>query len=137
MSHNFCRHLLRAVRREANSDIRKDCDTWGVLQSGTKARPYYVVEGDRGQIVWEGRACCRYDARHNAIVHKMNAAIKDTCAAMVQGDRRDAEIMADFVAAKIKVTREETTPIEWATWRNYYVRSLAGNIVRGYVEVAA
>lgn len=68
MSHAFCRLLLAATRKEASAILRSSSRGWGITNSGTRSRPYYMVEGENGVIVWEGRACCAYDARHNAIV---------------------------------------------------------------------
>lgn len=136
-THTFCRFMLAAVRREASSDQRRLSSTWGVLNSGTRHRPYYVVEGDRGYIVWEGSACCRSDARYNAFVRILDTAAKDTCAAMVKGDKRDAKLMTDFMMARERIkSAKEKTPLEWVDWRNYYVRAMAGTIIHGYVEVA-
>lgn len=68
--HDFCLQILVAVRKEARAADERTDRGWDVLES-TNVGPnkYFVVQDELGCTIWEGRACCRYAARHDALVN--------------------------------------------------------------------
>lgn len=61
---NHCRAFLTAARHVAKQNKGWTDNKCGVLDNGGD---YYVVEDEHGKFVWEGKACCRYCARAEAI----------------------------------------------------------------------
>src|SRR5256885_13299679 len=47
----------------------------GVLDNASRgSHRYFVVEDEHGHIVWEGSACCRYDARRDRKSTRLNSS---------------------------------------------------------------
>ena len=63
---NMCAAFLTASRRVAKKNGGWTDRACAVLEQGAE---YYAVESYEGEIVWEGKAHCRYCARAEAITH--------------------------------------------------------------------
>lgn len=69
MTNLICRAFLTASRKVAKSRSGWTDVGCGVTSFGSKGNRYYVVEGASGSgIQWEGKACCSYCARVEAIM---------------------------------------------------------------------
>lgn len=68
MSHELCAAWLVARRRVARDHGDPTDQGLGVLDNADRGlHRYFVVESSEGKIVWEGGACCRFEARAYAI----------------------------------------------------------------------
>lgn len=66
--HDMCRSYLIAQRIVARRNGGKSDTDHGWTVTHTTDRKWWLVRDAKDKTVWEGEACCAYDARAEALV---------------------------------------------------------------------
>ena len=99
-NHSFCRCILRTARLDAKS-CGVSVSKLRVWLTGPAHKRYAEVRDARGILVWQGRACCAFEARAMALGWLADAADKQITATPRQFER-------------LKI-RTENAPTDWVS----------------------